>query len=804
MRKLFIALFLCMLAVFTTVSAASEPQAVIESVTITPEKTHMTVTASLPSDFVQTHADHVIYLFALSAGELTSSLDEQAPIASQKISESISFRFYISGKYADRVFDKYQLAIEANGTYTAIGEARYLDAPELLASVTEDYPTAATKKGLQTQLYADAQILGAAHTVVTLPINELISTTQTPYSFTYLEQIYYLDSTQLELLDYKVRRLSLSGIQVYLNLVLTAPKESQSTAEESLISSLYYSTQADNVQFFAFHVENDDASHLLEGLLQYLTARYTRSDRQYGFAASFIVGYEVNSNRFRNYCGSCSLGDYAESYAKLIRLVHNATRSVYANARIYLSLANNWTVPCIDPTVTPNTLLDYSAYDFLTAFQTAMSAQGEPIEWSVAINPYASDLSASDFWNDAKAEASLQTPYMTMKNIEVLSDLLSSAPYAINGKRRTILISEFGVSGQIDTDQEAVQAAAFAYAYYKACAIDSIDAIIWHRHVDRIGENQLYFGLWSGDYSAILAPKEKKQLYHVFRFIDTERINYPTQADLTAFALPIIGAQSWEELIPGFANSRCQTNRIFESVPASLSHSEKNMPQTTVYDFSFNTLYSFYPSDSARYLELQENSTYGKVLYASLFPTSKADYAGIATYSAAPITITDQSYIQFLLSATCGGGTDPISVLIRMTGTDRSGMPCIFEGACDLEPVTWTTVSFSIADFAEEVKEIDSIRIWIRGVDNPTDKDDFSLSLARISMLRQNRFSLIRFGIHVLIGCTILVAVCFVIYLIVIRFRKKPKNNRHSLRIKGSHRYRLQSKNGRDSQNKRQ
>lgn len=803
MRKLFIALFLCMLAVFTTVSAASEPQAVIESVTITPEKTHMTVTATLPSDYVQTHADHVIYLFALSAGELSSPLEEQTPIASQKISESLSFRFYVSGRYADRIFDKYQLAIEANGTYTAIGEARYLDSPALLASVTEEYPTATSKKGLQTQLYADAQILGAAHTVVTLPINELISTTQTPYSFTFLEQTYYLDPTQLELLDYKVRRLSLADIHVYLNLVLTAPKESQSAAGADLISSLYYITQADNAQFFAFHVENDDAAHFLEGLLQYLTARYTRTDRQYGFAASFIVGYEVNSNRFRNYRGSCALQDYAESYAKLVRLVHNATRSVYANARIYLSLANNWTVSCIDPTVTPNTLLDYSAYDFLTAFQTAMSAQGEPIEWSVAINPYASDLTASDFWNDTKAEASLQTPYMTMKNIEVLDELLSSAPYSVSGSRRTILISEFGVSGQIDTDQEAVQAAAFAYAYYKACAMDGIDAIIWHRQVDRIGENELYFGLWSGDYSAILAPKDKKQIYNVFRFIDTERINYPTQADLTAFALPIIGAKSWEELIPGFANFRFQTSRIFESVPASLSQSEKNMPQTTVYDFSFDTLYSFYPSDSARYLELQDDSTYGKVLYASLFSTSKADYAGIATYSAAPITITDQSYIQFVLSVTCGGGTDPISVLIRMIGTDRSGASCIFEGACNVEPATWTSVSFSIADFAEDVKEIDSIRIWVRGNDNLSDQEEFSISLARVSMLRQDHFSWIRFGFHMLIGCTVLVAVGLLVYLIVMRCRKKPKKNRHSLRISGSHRYRLQSKNERDNRNKR-
>ena len=46
---------------------------------------------------------------------------------------------------------------------------------------------------------------------------------------------------------------------------------------------------------------------------------------------------------------------------------------------------------------------------------------------------------------------------------------------------------------------DPIQAAAFAYAYYKVAKLDNIDALIYHRHVDHGLEGGLNLGLWSRD-----------------------------------------------------------------------------------------------------------------------------------------------------------------------------------------------------------------------------------------------------------------------------------------------------------------
>lgn len=802
MRKALILAFVCLLIPLSMFASAEQSAPMITSVTVQPGNTHMLVNASIPEETANADPNAILYLFALSPGEIGQPLESLSPIASQRINEEVTFRFYLSGRYEDRIFAKYQLALEKDGVYVALGEARYPDNPSLLASVTDPYPEAITKKGLQTQLYADAQLLGAAHTVVTVPINQLISTKPTSLSFSYLNRTYYLDLTQMNLLDYKVRRLSFADIRVYLNLVLTAPNQKEGGEGEGSadaddptfdLSSLYYNTDSQNARFFAYQVENEEAAHLLEGLLRYLTARYTRPDRAYGFAASFILGYEVNSNRYRNYRGPCTLTNYVESYARLVRLAYTAASSVYANARIYVPIANNWNLPEIDKTVTPNALLDYSAHDFLTAFGAAIAAQGNDFPWAVAINPYPSDLTMTDFWNDTEATGTLQTNYITMKNIEVLTNLLASPSFAIGGTPRKLLISEFGVSGQLGTESEALQAAAFAYAYYKADSIDGIEALIWHRQVDRIGENDLYFGLWASDYSDILAPTQKKQIYDVFRTIDADRVNHSTQQDVTAFALPLIGATDWKELIPNFREEGRQTLKLFESVSTQLTPADGRMHTTHVYQFNDGNLYSFYPSDSAKYLELRENEKYGSILYTALYPTDAVEYAGIATYGTSSIEIADQSYIRFLLSAAHGMSDEKISLLVRIAGRSESGEKSIFEGVCTMEPRTWTEVTFPIAEYAASVASVESIRIWIRGHEGGQEtENECRLELASVSLLRPSKFSIVSLLVRILTVSASLVALVFVGYLLSIRIRtKRKKEIKRTHRVQGEHKYRL-------------
>jgi hypothetical protein len=82
---------------------------------------------------------------------------------------------------------------------------------------------------------------------------------------------------------------------------------------------------------------------------------------------------------------------------------------------------------------------------------------------------------------------------------------------------------------------------------------DGIDAFILHRHVDAKNEFGLRLGLWSWDEASAddSAPGAKKYIYDVFQRIDTT-----DGLAVTAFALPIIGISSWDEVIPGFDPTR--------------------------------------------------------------------------------------------------------------------------------------------------------------------------------------------------------------------------------------------------------
>ena len=105
-----------------------------------------------------------------------------------------------------------------------------------------------------------------------------------------------------------------------------------------------------------------------------------------------------------------------------------------------------------------------------------------------------------------------------------------------NGQVRSILLSELGYTS---TGGQALQAAAFAYAYYKMEAYSEIDGFLLNRQTDAGEEvaQGLAFGLND-------AGGGRKQLYDVFKYIDT-----PNHAAYTDFAKEIIGISSWSEIV---------------------------------------------------------------------------------------------------------------------------------------------------------------------------------------------------------------------------------------------------------------
>ena len=119
------------------------------------------------------------------------------------------------------------------------------------------------------------------------------------------------------------------------------------------------------------------------------------------------------------------------------------------------------------------------------------------------------------------------------------------------GAPRRVILSEQGLHCREDLpDGEALQAAGFAYAWVQADALAGIDAFILHRHVDHAHEG-LNLGLWTHREGTVNEPDRHRPLYEIFRAAGT-----PEQERAFAFALPIVGVQSWKEALAPAAEGK--------------------------------------------------------------------------------------------------------------------------------------------------------------------------------------------------------------------------------------------------------
>jgi len=686
------------------VSAANETNS-ITSALLTKDLSTLEVKVSLTSDTLAQDYDG-IYLFEIMPYQSASQIGQLTPLASEKPSKDITFKVNFDVKNRPRLFAKLVVAVKTDGVYTIIAPARYIDNVDAAAVSTFEYPSAVSKKGLQVQMIADAQELGISHTVVNIPVNEYLHAEKQNDSIAYVfyNQTYYFDRNMVEYLDHRVKVLTEANVNVYLNILLTAPD-----AELPLkLRSLYYDGVSEMAEFFAFNMQNQDSVMYLEAFLTFIAERYTREDAQYGFAGSFIMGYEVNSNRNSNSMGSQNMDSYLNSYIAAFRVADTALRSVYSNGRVYLSLANNFSREAGSDQISTDPLVDYAAKSFLDAFNEKVKYAGN-IPWRVAVNPYPSDPSNTAFWNDDNALDSSDTPYITMKNIDVLCDYLKQDTFLYNGSSRSVLVSEFGVSADPDSGGVSTQAAAIAYAYYKAVSLSDVEAIIYHRHVDHDIEAQagLWYGLWTHVSGTEVSPLAKKTSYNVFKYMDTA-----DNASTTASALTLLGVDSWDKVIPGFKETMAQKRTLIETVTVLGEDVEKGCRERLLCEFSKGDLYNFYPSDNMNVVELRADTAVSgeSKLYAAALCDNPREYMGISSIYTNPLSIKGSRYVTLKLKADAPTGVENVSVMLRL----YSDSGVTYEAIGQIKEGMWTDLTFDISKLSEATQTIDGMKLWIK------------------------------------------------------------------------------------------
>lgn len=481
------------------------------------------------------------YLFALGAWQmsLTNSME---PIDTVRQKSAGILRVDLKQNTKDsRLNKKFAVAVKKqNGAYELVSSFSYITNPEEVASYRYKFPTAVSKKGLQvnTEMISDAEDLGVRHSAVNIVLNDFLTeewqqNSRYAYKFTFEGTTYWFSKAACAALEEKLLPMKKSNMIVTAILLMRGESKS--------LDMIAGGALRDGVYYYGLSTANERSVRKLSALMTFLAKRYARSGARYGRISNWVLGNEVENYGQYNYMGELSLAKYAKLYARSFRVVYNSIKSVYSNARIYISLSNCWNIK--QPSGR-----SFTSRKTMEAFAASLKAEGE-ISWNLAFHPYPQPLTDPVFWDDLATNKS-STQFITMKNIGYLTDYLKRR----YGRGVRVILSEQGftsVSG--GQENQELQAAAFAYAYYIAEFNDSIDAFILHRHVDNEDEvaQGLCLGLWSTSGDSVEWAGEKKKIWTVFRYIDTNQ-----SRRVTNFALDILGVSSWSQLVDGFTWTR--------------------------------------------------------------------------------------------------------------------------------------------------------------------------------------------------------------------------------------------------------
>lgn len=483
--------------------------------------------AAVPSD------DNSYYLFALKPYETAIGARQDFCAVADKAPTLTFVTTLDFGTEVSKLTSKFVVAAKVGGVFTAVSQEFYITNPEALATHTAPNPVTTSIKGITADNAAIMALsdLGVQHASYELAIDRFfVPGAGVPY--VYNGKPYSFNQGVVAEYDMIMALFASQKLEVTMNIVNYYNAATALTVKPSGRSGKY--------RHYAFNTDEQLGAESIEALMAFLTERY--SNPATGLISNWIIGNEVNNNNPWYFAGNYNVTNFALEYEKAFRLCYNAIKSQNANARVLTCIDQRWTWE-------DGTANQYGAKKFIDAFNVDVASHGN-IDWGVAWHPHPVPLTAARFWDmpaNYKAmnliDHTPNTRMINPQNMEVFTNYMAQPAFlAPNGQVRYIIISEILFNSQ--TSDEQTQAASFAYAYKLAETNPLIKGFIVHRTVDNIYEknaDKISCGLYNCDANGL--PTTPKQMYNVFKYIDT-----PESAAYTQFALPIIGAPSWAAL----------------------------------------------------------------------------------------------------------------------------------------------------------------------------------------------------------------------------------------------------------------
>lgn len=505
--------------------------ATIESCRINSETGKVDVTVS--ADGLAVSDDGYYYLFAEKTYDTGLQGDDY--IVEEMKDVDLTFSVNLNNNSAEsRLFSKFVVAVKKDGKFMAVSKPKYITNPEAVAKYNPSYGGYSSKKGLlvdpEKLRGSELDDLGVKYAAYNIPLSRILGNTSNAYYptvyYTYNGRSYAFNGQIIAEYDYVFSTLTNKGINItaiilndihpgYMQLI--HPKAR---------------TGGGKSPYYAFNATDEEGTEYLAAIGSFLANRYSGSG--HGKVMNWVIGNEINARKEWNYIEYMDISNYVEEYAKAFRIFYNSILSVNGNARVYISLDQQWGKSLYSDG-------GYASKDILDEFNRNIKSGGN-IDWGVAYHPYNYPLTSAKAWSVSGRAASYvldseTSPVITIKNIHVLTNYLQKEELRTeSGAVRHVTLSEMGYTSSAGQD---LQAASFVYAYKIIEANQYIDNMLFSRETDAASEIAQGLALGINTQGG-----GRKSIYNAFKYVDTDQ-----SAAYTDFALRVIGIGSWGEVI---------------------------------------------------------------------------------------------------------------------------------------------------------------------------------------------------------------------------------------------------------------
>lgn len=441
-------------------------------------------------------------------------------------------RYVTIGDYEyDRLLSKWAIYKEGASKDEIVSHARYANVDKIHVKQSVEAIPLKSKKGLgglinHGFLASDLDDLGIASATINIPISHFMHLSQQEGDIphTYGGRTYYFNEGYMKSsFDAVLAQTSERGISVAGILLVPPTGDAGTLLKHPDFNGIAPYTMP--------NMTTIESTNCYAAALDFLAERYSDPNMR---IAHWIIHNEVDGGSHWTNMGDKPIATFMDTYLRSMRMCYNIAHQYDQHSEVFISFSHGWNIAAGGGW--------YKVRDMLDFMNQFSESEGD-FFWSLACHSYPAQLGNPCTWDDEQATYSMDTEYVTLKNLEVLDKWVSLSSNKYKGTvKRSVWLSEAGTCSPSYSDNDLQdQAAGFAYGWKKINNLDGIDGIQWHSWFDHLGDGAC---LGLRKYTEAPHNGEAKPVWTTYQKADTDE-----EDDYFEQYLSRIGIDSWEGII---------------------------------------------------------------------------------------------------------------------------------------------------------------------------------------------------------------------------------------------------------------